>query len=628
MFQLVLPLLLVLCRVCTAFTHTLHFDISWLNVTFAGDNGEEHIKEMIGVNGQWPLPEIHVEKGDRIELYLTNSLDDETPTSLHFHGLFHNTSLGNMNSMDGPAMVTQCPLVPGSTFFYNFTVPDQVGTYWYHAHYGAQYGDGFRGAFIIHDPDCPFEFDEDITITVSDLYYKNYLDTTKEFMSRYNPTGAEPIPQSLLFNDSFHGELNFQPGKKYMLRFVNTGLFVSQYITLEDHIFTIVEVDGTYVTPTTTNVLYISSGQRMAVLVEAKETATKNYALMQIIDETMLDAIPADLKLNVTNQVTYNKLLPVAESMFNRLEEFPFLNSLEENATNDFYLKPLESYPLYETYSRQVVFDVKMANLGDGINYAFFNDITYTSPKIPTLTTVLTSGKLASDPRIYSENINPFILQKNEIVEIVLNNYDTGRHPFHLHGHNFQIVQKSKAFNQDEEGILPQEQITVPYNESNPLMKFPARPMMRDTVVLEPNGHVVLRFKANNPGVWIFHCHVDWHLQQGLAAVFIEQPDILQTRETLNENYKEVCSAIGMPNEGNAAGHSDDWLNMDDLPRQPKSLPNGFTFKGYFAFVVSTLVGLAGLWTITRYGLSEVIPDDEKVYNSLKKLLDENNISY
>lgn len=122
--------------VALAKTHKLNYTASWVTANPDG----LHEKRMIGFNGEWPLPDIHVEKGDRVELYLTNGFQDNTATSLHFHGLFQNTSLGNQLQMDGPSMVTQCPIVPGQTYLYNFTVPEQVGTFWYHAHMGAQYG--------------------------------------------------------------------------------------------------------------------------------------------------------------------------------------------------------------------------------------------------------------------------------------------------------------------------------------------------------------------------------------------------------------------------------------------------------------------------------------------------------
>ncbi|EDO17475.1 hypothetical protein Kpol_1058p12 [Vanderwaltozyma polyspora DSM 70294] len=607
--------ILSLLKLSSCKTHRFRFKAEWVKADPDG-LGE---RRMIGFNGEWPIPDIHVDKGDRVELYLTNGFGDGTKTSLHFHGIFFNSSYGNMNQMDGPDMITQCPLGDGDTYFYNFTVPDQVGTYWYHAHAGSQYGDGMRAAFIIHDPDEPFEYDEDWVIGLADLYTEPSYKISKGFLSRYNPTGAEPIPRNILFNNTVNATLHFEPGKTYLMRFINQGLFVSQYISLEDHSMTVVEVDGVYVKPEETTLLTIASGQRMSVIVHAKDGDPKrNYALMQISDASMLDVIPPDLQLNRTIQISYDSKYPAAKEFF--IESY-------SNAVNDFYLQPLQEEGIMEDYDLQVKLDLRMKTLGDGVKYAFFNNVTYTAPKIPTLTTLLTSGRLATDPRIYGDNINSVILKGGEIVEVVINNYDPGRHPFHLHGHNFQIVQKSPAFHENETFTdAEQDRITVPYNEDSPIMPFPVHPMLRDTVVLEPNGHVVIRFRADNPGVWFFHCHINWHVEQGLAAVFIEDPLTLQARETLTDNYKDTCSNVGMVTTGNAAGNSEDWLDLTGLPRQPKPLPEGFTIKGYIAFAISTLIGIGGLYSITKYGLQESIPNDAEVYDNLKKLLAKNNI--
>lgn len=84
------------------------------------------------------------------------------------------------------------------------------------------------------------------------------------------------------------------------------------------------------------------------------------------------------------------------------------------------------------------------------------------------------------------------VLAKDEVVQIVVNNLDSGRHPFHLHGHNFQTLYRSD----EEAGTWEDAQ-----QNSTDVLNFPAAPMRRDTVVLYPNGNIVLRFRADNPGM-------------------------------------------------------------------------------------------------------------------------------
>lgn len=109
--------------------------------------------------------------------------------------------------------------------------------------------------------------------------------------------------------------------------------------------------------------------------------------------------------------------------------------------------------------------------------------MTYVPPKVPTLYSALSTGVSASNASIYGANTNAFILKKNDVVEIVLNNNDPGKHPFHLHGHTFQAVVRSNV----DAG---------PYTGNATL---PAVPMRRDTFMVQPNGNIVLRFRADNP---------------------------------------------------------------------------------------------------------------------------------
>jgi iron transport multicopper oxidase len=581
---------------CLAETHTFHYKAEWVK---ANPDGLKE-KDVVGFNGQWPLPEIHVNKGDRVELYLENGLKNQN-TSLHFHGLFMNGT----NYMDGPEMVTQCPIPPGETYLYNFTVGTQVGSFWYHSHTGAQYGDGLRGPFIIHDDNEPFSYDEEKVITIAETYHGQYEEITREFLNRYNPTGAEPIPQNLLLNESQNTTIHFEAGKSYLLRFINMGLFVSQYIYIEDHEMTIVEVDGEYVEPLTVEYLYIAVAQRYAVIVKSKKNPEKNYALMQKFDNTMLDTIPQDLKLAAMSYVVYDDKKPL-----------PLPYGLKSDELfNEFDLRPLQNIELFDEPDYRITLDVIMDNLGDGINYAFFNNITYVAPKVPTLLSVMDAGENALRGEIYGSNTHSYVLQPNEVVEIVVNNKDTGRHPFHLHGHTFQIVQKSPAFEDDN---------PTSYDPENP-EPFPKYPLIRDTAILEPNGYLVLRFKTINPGVWFFHCHVDWHLEQGLALTLIEDPLSIQ-KQTPPADFYRICEKSGVPTKGNAAANADDWLDLTGENVQPSPLPKGFTLKGYIAFFISAFIGIYGLWSIVQYGLEDSVQDDKQVFDNLERILKENDM--
>ena len=112
------------------------------------------------------------------------------------------------------------------------------------------------------------------------------------------------------------------------------------------------------------------------------------------------------------------------------------------------------------------------------------NNSTYVEPKVPSLYTALSVGKDATNPIVYGHAANPQVLDYFDTVEVVVNNYDTGGHPLHLHGHNFQIVERSL----NNAG---------PYGGT--LMNAPATPIRRDVVKVNQGGYVVLRFIADNP---------------------------------------------------------------------------------------------------------------------------------
>ncbi|KAL3037904.1 hypothetical protein AAZX31_01G098100 [Glycine max] len=78
-------------------------------------------------------------------------------------------------------------------------------------------------------------------------------------------------------------------------------------------------------------------------------------------------------------------------------------------------------------------------------------------------------------------------------------------HPIHIHGFNFHVL--AQGFGN--------------YNATRDEPKFNfVNPQIRNTISVPVGGWYVIRFQANNPGVWLVHCHLETHLPWGLAMAF------------------------------------------------------------------------------------------------------------
>ena len=575
---------------CSAKTVTHDFNVTW--VTGNPDGAFE--RKVVGINGQWPLPIIEVDKGDRLVVHMHNNLGDHS-ASIHWHGMFLNGS----SYMDGPSMVTQCPVVSGQSITYNFTI-EQPGTYWYHCHTDYCYPDGYRQALIVHDKDAYFndDYDEELVLTMTDWYHDLLENLEGQFMSLYNPSGAEPIPNAFLLNDTTNTNIDVKPNTTYLLRLINIGAFVGQYFWIEDHDFKIVEIDGVYVEPQTASIVQLGPAQRYAVLFTTKNSTDKNYPIVTVADATLLDGIPSDLQLNQTNWLQYDKKADHPQG------KIPVDDSTQLVPFDDLKLVPYDKQELFPEPDVEIEVTLTMQNLMTGENYAFLDNITFTPPKVPFMYTVMSSGDSAGNASIYGDYTNARVLKQNEVVQIVVNNQDGGAHPFHLHGHNFQLLDRSPAMGADFYSLADDADGVLFDPKSHG--KYPKYPARRDTFLLPPMGYFVIRFVADNPGTWLFHCHIDWHLSSGLAMIFIEAPEQMQERLTIPDDHYAVCDAAGVATKGNAAGNSVDLFDLSGQNKQADFLPAGFTARGIVALVFSAISAIVGIISITIYGLADV----------------------
>lgn len=176
--------------------------------------------------------------------------------------------------------------MPHVAYRSNLAQVDQTGTYWYHSHSRGQYPEGLRQALVITDPENPYtgQYDEELVLTLSDWYHDQFRDLLEGFISVTNPTGAEPVPNSALMNDTQNLTIPVEPGKTYLFRLANVGAFASQYFWIEGHTMKLVEVDGVWTDAAETSMIYITSAQRYSFLVTMKNETSQNYAMVGSMD--------------------------------------------------------------------------------------------------------------------------------------------------------------------------------------------------------------------------------------------------------------------------------------------------------------------------------------------------------
>ena len=87
----------------------------------------------------------------------------------------------------------------------------------------------------------------------------------------------------------------------------------------------------------------------------------------------------------------------------------------------------------------------------------------------------------------------------------LIQNHTPLPHPIHLHGHDFVVLAEGAGSG-----------VGASLSLQNPLR--------RDTHTVAAGGYMVIGFIADNPGVWLLHCHIPFHVAGGLGVQFVERP--------------------------------------------------------------------------------------------------------
>lgn len=490
----------------------------------------------LGINNNpGHLTGIDINLGDTIVVSVTNGL--KVPTSIHWHGMRQNGT----QEMDGPTGVTQCGIKPGKKVTYKFT-PTDAGTYWWHAHYGAQYVDGLRGPLIIRNMNDPHKskYDEELTIQLTDWYHTQSEILTSNFLNNViNPDGDEPVWETSLLNGlgTFNcaktkmacnttqpvTRFSFVPGKRYRLRLINMAAFAAYDFSIDNHRMRVIEVDGVDVVSSEyINSIKINVAQRYSVIVIADKSNGNYWMRAKSIYGNPWTSLPKaqfpiGFNPNVVATVTYSNTrysVPLSQpwSQVTDINDITLLPYVAQNVKLVADTSFLVEFGIYNTISDPVT-----------KAYISINNGSYNSYKVPTVPTLfaVANGTPVSNLPV---NSNAISVQSGKLIEIKIINKDPGEHPFHMHGRSFWVVGKGNTANVND--ITPVKTIN---------------PLRRDTFTVPPCninandecidvGYTTIRFIADNPGVWILHCHIEWHIQSGLTMTIVEGADKLKNK--------------------------------------------------------------------------------------------------
>ncbi|CAG8506373.1 8149_t:CDS:2, partial [Diversispora eburnea] len=499
-------------------TRYYHFELKIIKLSPDG-----YKRPVWSVNGQYPGPLIQANKGDRIVVNVTNNFGD--PATIHWHGIFQRET----NWYDGVPGQTQCPIPSRVCFTYNYTL-EQSGTYWYHSHFLAQYVDGLVGPLIVHDKDDPYSksYDEEYVLTVSDWYHSTSAPLlvqrmAPDYTGQYNCSGA---PAGYYCNQNVPpATYNVKKGKKYRFRIINTSAYAAFTFSIDNHPLRVIEVEGTpvkNVSAAIVTVLPIHVAQRYSVIVTANQKVDNYYIRASIMENCLLPRTPETINSNSSLNPNATGILHYHGAGSDKPNSTAYPITIDPcQDLNSSAIRPCEASPPPNNFTDEFLFITTFERNDDNVGLLGINNSSF----IPCFNNPTNHRiMLKENYREFDTNQNIYAYDTpNGCVDIILLNGQPANHPFHLHGHAFWIMAQGPGATLDN--------ITA-YNFKNPVI--------RDTTMVFANSHLVIRYIADNPGVWAFHCHIEWHVEMGLVAQLIERPTEFSNR-TLPDDVRALC---------------------------------------------------------------------------------------
>lgn len=543
LYKKLLPLVVLLIATSTVFAQkVVRYDL-YVTDTLVNFSGKE--KRAIAVNGQIPMPTLTFTEGDTAEIHVHNKLKEST--SLHWHGLYL------PNKEDGVPFLTQMPIKPNTTHIYRFPII-QNGTHWYHSHSGLQEQIGMYGSLILQkkqdDPtfrkgidDLPavpiilsewtdykpenvhrmlhnasdwFALKKGTTQSYAEAIKEGHFKTklTNEWKRMLAMDVSDVYYDKFLINGKNESQLSqFKAGDKVRLRISNGGASSYFWLTYAGGKITVVANDGNDVEPVEVDRLIIGVSETYDVIVTipAENTAFEFLATPEDRTKSASIYIGSGIKQLVSPlpKLKYFEGMKMMNDMMKMngdMKDMGMNMSLQQMDMNTVM------YPEITGEKKPMKMDkmpeIDMENMDHSKHGSGNTDIVtlnYAMLKSPTITTLPKDAPIRElkfeltgnmnryvwslDNKVLSET-DKILIKKGEIVRITLYNNSMMRHPMHLHGHDFRVINGQGDY--------------------SPLKN------VLDIMPMETN---VIEFEANLEGDWFFHCHILYHMMAGMNRV-------------------------------------------------------------------------------------------------------------
>ncbi|RMD62834.1 MAG: multicopper oxidase family protein [Alphaproteobacteria bacterium] len=426
-------------------------------------------------NGLVPGPEIRLRQGERLRIAVENGLDEET--TVHWHGV------RLPNAMDGVPHLTQRPIGPGETFVYEFDAVD-AGTFWYHPHQRSfeQVGRGLYGPLIVEEPE-PIRIDRDVTWVLDDWRLIKSGAISDDFGNGHDMSHNGRVGNTVTINGRVPDTFAAKRGERIRLRLINAANARIFGLEFQGHEPTVIALDGQPVTPHAPDGGLVVLGPAMRADV-VLDMAGRPGSRVSVIDRFY-----RGLEYRLVD-LAYDSA-PLRDRAPNWPLELP--------------ANPLPEPDLRNAVRHDVVFNGGMmggmvmaemgGSMGDGSSGGMMGGGGMMG-RTGSMMGMMHSGKIwfingkAAEGHIMEPMLT---LDRDRSHVIAMTNATAWHHPIHLHGHSFRVIARNGQPTRHRE--------------------------WQDTVLMAPREKVEIALVADNPGDWMFHCHILEHQAAGMMGV-------------------------------------------------------------------------------------------------------------